>query len=78
MYKLKTCMLFILLPIALLAQNLITNTANRNSSSLNGNWQYIVDPYETGYYTFHSEVYDQKTPGSPSAFYNNYHAKNKC
>lgn len=78
MYKLKTCMLFILLPIALLAQNLITNTANRNSSSLNGNWQYIVDPYETGYYTFHSEVYDQKTPGSPSAFYNNYHAKNKA
>jgi beta-glucuronidase len=30
--------------------NLITNIASRKTVSLNGKWQYIVDPYETGYY----------------------------
>jgi beta-glucuronidase len=68
---------FLLLPFAALSQGLLMNTANRNTTTLNGSWNYIVDPYETGYYNFHSEVYDLKNPGSPSAFYNNYHAKNK-
>ena len=68
------CLLF---PFAVLAQGLLINTTHRNTRSLNGNWNYIVDPYETGYYNFHSEVFDQKNVNSPSAFYNNYHAKNK-
>ncbi|MDP2089433.1 MAG: glycoside hydrolase family 2 TIM barrel-domain containing protein [Flavobacteriaceae bacterium] len=68
---------FLLLPIMALSQVLLINTSNRNSTTLNGNWNYIVDPYETGYYNFHSEVYDQKNVNSPAAFYNNYHAKNK-
>lgn len=70
-------MSFLLLPTTLLSQGLLINTSNRNVTSLNGNWNYIIDPYETGYYSFHSEVYDQKNPTSPSAFYNNYHAKKK-
>jgi beta-glucuronidase len=69
---------FLLLPAALFSQQLLINTPNRNTTTLNGNWNYIVDPYETGYYSFHSEVYDQKNVNSPSAFYNNYHAKNKA
>lgn len=77
MHRIKTVIAFILLPIGLLSQGLLINTANRNIISLNGNWNYIVDPFETGYYSFHSEVYDQKNPGSPSAFYNNYQPKNK-
>ena len=68
----------LLLPITILSQGLLINTSNRNITSLNGNWNYIVDPYETGYYSFHSEIYDQKNPGSPSAFYNNYHPKDKA
>jgi beta-glucuronidase len=32
--------------------NLITNIAARNAVSLNGTWQYIVDPYETGFYDY--------------------------
>lgn len=59
------------------SQNLITNVLNRQTTSLAGKWNYIVDPYETGYYNFHSEVYDQKDIHSTAAFYNNYHAKNK-
>ncbi|MEQ1553901.1 MAG: sugar-binding domain-containing protein, partial [Ferruginibacter sp.] len=59
------------------AQNLITNTFNRNTTTLNGIWNYIVDPYETGYTGFHGEVYDKSNPNATSAFFNNYHAKNK-
>ncbi len=59
------------------SQELITNIINRDTTSLNGAWNYIVDPYESGYFSFHQEPYDQKNIGSPSAFYNNYHAKNK-
>jgi beta-glucuronidase len=77
MYKVRLIFGLILLPIALLSQGLLINTPNRNSTSLNGNWNCIVDPYETGYYSFHTETYDQKNVTSPSAFYNNYHAKNK-
>jgi beta-glucuronidase len=32
--------------------NLITNVQGRQSVSLNGTWQYIVDPYETGFYDY--------------------------
>jgi len=31
---------------------LITNVYNRTTISLNGKWQYIVDPYETGFYDY--------------------------
>ena len=33
-------------------QELIGNPAGRNATSLNGNWQIIIDPYETGYYDY--------------------------
>ena len=64
-------------PFSMQAQALITNVVNRQVTPLNGKWNYIIDPYETGYYNFHAEVYDQQNPNSPSAYYNNYHAKNK-
>ena len=78
MEKTRILLGLLLLPFAVSSQGLIINTFNRNTTSLNGEWNYIVDPYETGYYNFHSEIYDQKNAGSPSAFYNNYHAKNKA
>ncbi len=56
---------------------LLINTAGRATTSLNGKWHYIVDPYETGYYNFHSVPYEQGNPGSPAAFYNNYHTTDK-
>lgn len=75
--KFRILLALTLSPLMCLAQDLIINTSGRNSTSLNGNWNYIIDPYETGYYSFHAEVYDQKNPASTSAYYNNYHAKNK-
>lgn len=59
------------------AQDLITNIPNRKTTSLNGDWNYIVDPYNTGYSSFHGVVYDQQKGFSNSAFFNNYHAKDK-
>ena len=79
-YKIRLILMLVVInlqPFTSLAQELITNIPNRNTKSLDGYWNYMVDPYETGYYSFHSEVYDQKNPGATSAFYNNYHPKNK-
>ena len=58
-------------------QNLISNIPNRNTTSLNGVWNYIVDPYETGYYSFHHDEYDKQAKPSNAAYFNNYHAVNK-
>lgn len=59
------------------SQSLITNTFNRTTTTLNGTWNYIVDPYETGYYNYRYEPYDQLKEKNNSAFYNNYHTDNK-
>ncbi|TRX48574.1 beta-glucuronidase [Fulvivirga sp. M361] len=48
----KVALLFIAISIfgQVLAQNgLLHNAYNRPSASLNGNWKFVVDPYETGY-----------------------------
>ena len=60
-----------------LSQELITNVPNRVTTSLNGEWNYIVDQYETGYYSFHRDAYDQQNGVHNAAYYNNYHAQNK-
>ena len=65
------------IPFFSLSQDLIINTSNRNTTSLNGNWNYIVDPYEMGYYNYRYEPYDQQDKNSNSAFYNNYHTDDK-
>jgi beta-glucuronidase len=50
---------------------LITNTSGRSTVSLNGSWQIIIDPYETGYYDYRfqprGDGYFRNTkPKSPS------------
>ena len=44
--------------------NLITDIPNRNTTSLNGKWQYIVDPYETGFYDYRYKEMREKAPGA--------------
>lgn len=41
---------------------LIANTDGRPSVSLNGKWQYIVDPYETGFYDYRYKERNQEDP----------------
>jgi beta-glucuronidase len=47
-------------------QQLITNTASRAFISLNGNWQYIIDPYETGFYDYR---YKERAENDPEAYW---------
>lgn len=47
---------------------LITNIGNRNTTSLNGKWQYIVDPYGTGFYDYR---YKEKNVDDKDAYWNN-------
>jgi len=64
--------LFILNFTYLIAQeDLLINTYNRTSTSLNGQWKYIVDPYENGFYNYRLEPFEnQEDPGFGAFFIN--------
>ena len=50
---------------------LITNAYNREATSLNGDWSYIVDPYENGFYNYRLQPFEeQKDPGNGAFFTN--------
>lgn len=52
-------MLLVLVPCVQAQQAaLITNTENRKTISLDGQWQTIVDPYESGYYNYRYQPSD--------------------
>jgi beta-glucuronidase len=52
-------------------EHLIANVYNRATTSLNGHWKYIIDPYENGYYNYRYEPFDkQKNPGKGAFFKN--------
>lgn len=53
---------------------LITNINSRNISSLNGEWQYIVDPYETGFYNYR---WAERAENDPEAYWNSDVPENK-
>jgi beta-glucuronidase len=49
----------LLLPIASRAQSkpiVLVDVDHRSALSLNGDWHFIVDPYDRGLYTFHREL----------------------
>ena len=74
--KLITCTVFAFLLFISSTVNaqqvpLIHNSLGRQTTSLNGNWQIIIDPYETGYYDYRyqprNDGYFKNTkPASPS------------
>ena len=55
-------------------QALIANISSRKTISLNGKWQYIIDPYETGFYDYR---YQEKNANDPEAYWNTDVPKNK-
>ena len=64
-------LLFVGSSFSVAQEKLITNAYNRESTSLNGYWQYIVDPYENGFYNYLYEPFeDQKDPGKGAFFTN--------
>jgi len=56
---------------------LITNLAGRQTTSLDGDWHAIVDPYETGYYDYRRRAYDQQSPPSDAAYFRNHHPRDR-
>lgn len=46
---------------------LITDMPSRRSTSLNGRWRYIIDPYETGFLDYR---YKELAPHDPGAYWN--------
>lgn len=68
----------LLLPFILFAQNeLITNTANRAVTSLNGDWHYIVDPYENGFYNYRYQAFEKFENPGKGAYFTNVKPENK-
>ncbi|MDB2622507.1 beta-glucuronidase [Flavobacteriales bacterium] len=72
----------LLSPISLLSQTpLIQNVYNRSTTSLNGDWHYIIDPYENGFYSYRGHSFDEEAElkGEPGtgAYFTNTIAKNK-
>ncbi|HJX71189.1 MAG TPA: glycoside hydrolase family 2 TIM barrel-domain containing protein, partial [Bacteroidales bacterium] len=58
------------------SQTAIHNINSRNIFSLNGKWNYIVDPYETGYYEYRYVPFDQN-PNPWGGFFLDQRQKNK-
>src|SRR5438045_5302929 len=55
-------------------QGLIANIPARKTMSLNGKWQYIIDPYETGFYDYR---YQEKNEDDKDAYWNSDVPQNK-
>ncbi len=58
------------------AESALHNIYGRQHQLLDGRWSYIVDPYETGYYNYRHQPYDQSDTGS-GGFYDDRKPKDK-
>jgi beta-glucuronidase len=56
--------------------NLLQNIYGRSHLSLNGRWNYIIDPYEMGYYDYRHMPFDQSASGK-GGFYDDRKQKDK-
>ncbi|MDC8829529.1 hypothetical protein [Alteromonas gilva] len=71
--------------MALLSWSLLVNGSEhinpdlylRDSQSLNGDWAYIVDPYENGYYNYRWQPWDEADSPSKSAYFMDATVDNK-
>lgn len=55
----------------------IQNVQGRNITSLNGKWNYIIDPYESGYYDYRYQPYENSPNPSNGAFFLDKKPKDK-
>jgi beta-glucuronidase len=69
------CFLVLIFSQQLFAQSeLITDIPSRKAVSLNGEWQYIIDPYETGFYDYR---YKERRENDREAYWNSDVPDNK-
>jgi beta-glucuronidase len=74
--KITLSLLSLMMMIQGFAQTNIINVPNRETLSLNGKWNYIIDPYETGYFDYRYEPLD-KDPNSGKGFFLDQHPTDK-
>ncbi|WP_448699349.1 glycoside hydrolase family 2 protein [Mucilaginibacter sp. AW1-3] len=55
-------------------REIITNIPSRNTLNLNGRWQYIIDPYETGFYDYR---YQERKESDAEAYWSSDVQANK-
>lgn len=68
MKQLSLLLILLLFKLTASAQDsLISNIPARKALSLNGRWQYIIDPYETGFYDYR---YKELNPANGDAYWN--------
>ena len=58
-------------------EKLISNVYNRETTSLNGYWNYIVDPYENGFYNYRYEPFEDQVKPGKGAFFTNSKRESK-
>ena len=56
----------------------ITNVYNRSTTSLNGYWKYIVDPYENGFYNYRYKPFEDLDNPGKGAFFTNAKREGKA
>jgi beta-glucuronidase len=71
------CSIIILTSTVYAQVSLIQNVYARKVVSLDGKWNYIVDPYEMGYYDYRTIPYDQNPKPQDRAYYTNTKPKSK-
>ncbi len=80
MKKFFTLCFFSILYVGQAQDPLIQNAYNRESTSLDGQWHYIIDPYETGYRNHRNWVtFDEERRGKASAnpYWTNINLENR-
>ena len=65
-----------LFQLQVFAQKTIQNIYARENISLNGSWQYIIDPYQMGYLDYRQKPFDQSKSGK-GGFYDNLTSMDK-
>jgi len=58
-------------------EQIMVNAFNRSTTSLNGYWKYIVDPYENGFYNYRYEPFENLENPGKGAFFTNSKRKSK-
>lgn len=73
--KLSLALIGLVFCIPAFAQDdLIGNIFSRKTTSLNGEWQYIIDPYETGFYNYR---YQERGKNDREAYWNSDQPRDK-
>jgi beta-glucuronidase len=64
-----TCVVLVVTNLLSISYAQEMSSYSRKSISLNGQWKYIVDPYENGFYNYRWQKFDGQSPPSKNAFF---------